>query len=393
MINKKKGFTLIEIMMGLLILSLVILASLYGISVINIWKVRLIETANLEKEAFYSSETLFEFIKKGWVIDYEEYLNRKNYDSWLSASAIFDNGHFQRDTWFWNGTTSMYYCVSKSWTKMYPRAWTASWCLDDFNTNTGSLAAVPAPQFNVSRVGSRLLYGQYQYQFIDFNSDADGNSWDENGNQSILRDDDDQYNGNGPWVFQDGARIYELYLLSWDGKKRTFLRWNVITDPNAPTTASNCTGFDGIPSNISWEKCLWNLEYLKLEWVDWWYDHDSTKIDPTQFDGIIDTWIYDKATYGLTTDIKADNTTAGYQKYRVPLFPSTMNVQQVKFYLYPYKDPNLSWKDTTPQVNVNPYLRMQISLTPSRLKRKWLRWTPPVFTYGTTISLTDIFSK
>jgi hypothetical protein len=53
-----------EIMMGILILSMIILGALYGMSSINIGKVRLIESTNLEKEAFFLSETLFDFIKK-----------------------------------------------------------------------------------------------------------------------------------------------------------------------------------------------------------------------------------------------------------------------------------------------------------------------------------------
>ena len=153
-----------------------------------------------------------------------------------------------------------------------------------------------------------------------------------------------------------------------------------------------CQKSSGQPAELTVLIKAGTLKYLKLEGVDWGYDHDVTKIDPSQFDGLIDTWIYDKATYGLTTDIVATNSVAN-SKYRVPLFPNTMNVKSVKFFLFPNKDTRFSWKDNSAQVNINPYLRMEISLTPSRKKRKWLRWAPPVYTYSTTISLTDIFSK
>lgn len=379
-------------MVGVLILSMIILASLYWLSAINIGKVRLIENTNLEKEAFYTSETLFDFIKKWGLIDYEEYFNRKNVNSWQSIPNTYDNGHYKIDDGFWNTSKTLVYCLSKNGGRMFPRAGTSSGCLDDYNTNTGSTVGPPAPVYNASYVGTPLIYGQYAYQFIDFNSDADNNKWDENGDTKISRDDDDQYLWNGPGVFWTDGKIYEVYLLSGDGKKRTLLRWEVWLDPDAPASASACVWLSDVPTNISGDKCLGTLKYLKLEGVDWGYDHDVTKIDPSQFDGLIDTWIYDKATYGLTTDIVATNSVAN-SKYRVPLFPNTMNVKSVKFFLFPNKDTRFSWKDSSAQVNINPYLRMEISLTPSRKKRKWLRWAPPVYTYSTTISLTDIFSK
>jgi prepilin-type N-terminal cleavage/methylation domain-containing protein len=387
--TEKNWFTLMEIMMGILILSMIILGALYGMSSINIGKVRLIESTNLEKEAFFLSETLFDFIKKWGLVDYEEYFNRKNVNYGQSVVNTYDGGNYKIDTGFWNNSSTLVYCISKAWSKMYPR--TGSGCLDDFNTSTGVTTGTPI--YNASYFWNPLLYWQYAYQFIDFNSDADNNKGDENGDGKIVRDDDDQYIGNGPWVFDPNGKVYEIYLLSGDGKKRTILRWEVGIDPNAPSSASACTGLTWIPTSITWDKCLGTLKYLKLEWMDWWYDHNVSTVDPTQFDGIIDTWIYDKETYGLSTDIIAKNSTPWNDKYRTPLFPNTMNVKMVKLFLYPYKDSRLSWKDSSSWVNINPYLRFDISLTPSRKKRKAIKGAPPVFHYSTSISLTDIFSK
>lgn len=72
----KLWFSLIELLIAILIFGMVIMWWFYALSSVNIWKIKLIEKTDINKEAFYFSEKLFEEIKAWWVIDFEEYFNR-----------------------------------------------------------------------------------------------------------------------------------------------------------------------------------------------------------------------------------------------------------------------------------------------------------------------------
>ena len=91
-----KAFTLVEIMLSVLIFSIVLIWGFKAYSWVLIWKIKLIESTDIQKEAFYFSEKFFEEIKKGWTIDYEEYFNRKVV--WTSTQS----GHYDIPTGFWN---------------------------------------------------------------------------------------------------------------------------------------------------------------------------------------------------------------------------------------------------------------------------------------------------
>jgi hypothetical protein len=55
---------------------------------------------------------------------------------------------------------------------------------------------------------------------------------DENGDGDIRNDDDDKDIGDGPYAFS-GA-MPELYLINIDEKTRSFFRWTIRDDPDAP---------------------------------------------------------------------------------------------------------------------------------------------------------------
>ncbi|USN57818.1 MAG: type II secretion system protein [Candidatus Peribacteria bacterium] len=57
------GFSLIEILVGILIVSIVMVAGFQALSAVGIGRVKLFEEMNIEKEAFYFSEKLFAEIK------------------------------------------------------------------------------------------------------------------------------------------------------------------------------------------------------------------------------------------------------------------------------------------------------------------------------------------
>jgi len=132
MLRNNSWFTLVEIILWILIFSMVVVWWFQALSSVNLWKIKLIEKTDITKDAFYFSEKLFDEIKKGWTIDYEEYFNRKVV--WYATSSW----HYILDTWFWNfwnwwivWSTSywnwFYYCRSTT-TPMW--TW---WCYNNDN--------------------------------------------------------------------------------------------------------------------------------------------------------------------------------------------------------------------------------------------------------------------
>ena len=389
-----KAFTLVEIMMWVLIFSLIIIWGFKAYSWVLIWKIKLIESTDIQKEAFYFSEKFFEEIKKWWTIDYEEYFNRKVV--WTSTQS----GHYDIPTWFWNygklwniWTTTygdgFYYCRSWNASKMW------SWgCVTNDTWNTVDWQNSQPQRF-----------WQYTLQFIDYNSNFDDDKiqpanivtllGDEDWDWNIIWDDDDEYLGEWPKAFS-GSEVKEIYLISADGKNRTMFRWNINDDTDNPT--NNCD-YD----TWSWG-CRGTIEFLKLEWKDFWRDHDATSAWSTKYDGVVDTWVISKdfdpaypdisATKTLQYSIAAWKTNAGnIVEYRQPLFWNNINVTDVKFFAYPNKDLKLAWKDAAPEVNIAPYIRIQMTLKPSYKARRWIKWKIPEIKINTTISLTDIYSR
>ena len=369
-------FTLIETLFGILIFSIVILAGFSAFNSILIGKVKLIEKTAIQKEAFYFSEKLFEMIKTGWTIDYEEYWNRYSYDT------TYGSGHYIDSTGFGNygqlGTirtnsfgNNSYLC--RSW-NTFPTTIASqwyNWCL--INNNTA-----PASQENIFQ-----RYGQYALQFIDYNSDADGNLWDEDGDGNLVGDDDDLYLGQWPEAFSEWIDVWELYLINEAGDERTYFRWNVESDPNAPAWSTPCIW----TQTMTWEECFWTIEFLKLVWDDAWSDHLGTW-GAWDNDGIIDTWyIHPDFSWGAQV-IAGSNATDYWQ----PLFPDTIHVKDVEFYPYPNKDLEYSWRDASANVNIAPYVRISMTLTPSWKSRKKIRWKVPEIQINTTVHLTDIFN-
>ncbi len=375
------AFTLIEILVWILIISFIMIWWFQALTAVWIWKVRLIQQTDMQKQSFYFTEKLFEMIKKWGTLDYEEFFNRKTV--W---NVSFTWGHFLSPTWFgnfwewwsiWSTAygANFYYC--RSWNGV-DIMWTG-WCVE--TSNTWTLAN------DSSYIGTAQRYGQYSFQFIDYNSNADDDLWNENGINWIIWDDDDEYLWEGPIVFSGWTNITELFLISWDNKERLLFRWDVKNDPDYPWSACNFWDW----SSPTWSGCLWTIEYLKLEGKDWWMDHDEWTSDTnnTQYDGVIDTWIIDTDfTWGANI-IAASNTT----NYWVSLFPDTINVSTFAVFAYPNKDRNLAWRDASQSTNITPYVRLKIGLLPSWKSRKQIKWNPRELKFSTTISLTDIFSN
>lgn len=370
--TKKLAFTIIEILLWILIFSIIILVWFQALSRVNIWKIKLYTETDIEKQAFYFSEKMFDMIKSAWSVDYDEYFNRK-----VVWNTSFSSWHFLLPTWFgnfwkwWNLTTSnygdaFYYCLSWNWIAMW--TW---WCFsNNFNNYWTSLV------WNYQR------FWEYYYQFIDYNSNKDNDNWDEDGDSNMIWDDDDEIMWEWPSVFTWWKNTHELYLINLISKKRTFFRWNVINDPNKPSSVADCDFSD--QSNPTWSWCLWNIQFLKLDWEDWWFSHNKTWT--WLYDWQIDTWLYDEKIYW--TWIIAWTWTNLYQDLkRQNIFPNYINVSDVKFFVYPNKNSKYAWSDTTSTINIAPYLRIEIILSPSRKKIPGIKWKNPKIKISTTIAL------
>ena len=390
-LNKSsRAFTLVEVLLSITIISTMIIIGFYALSFITIGKVRLVENTKIQKEAFYFSEKLFEMIKRGWVIDFEEYFNRDQ----LEATNQFTAWHFQNLTGFWNFWrgwvvgdssqywSSIYYCVS-------PDSWPMweNWCMGTNNANTLSLTGTVLRDIDYQNSPQR--YWQYAQNFLDYNADTDENFWDEDGDNRIDLDDDDEYLGQWPIVFWTWANLHELYLNSQQWSKRTMFRWTVIEDPDKPAS-DNCdlTSDASTPTGTG---CLGTIEFIELDARDWWHNHDTSveDADGSQYDWIIDTWIVNSKFSGNNTTVFGSNTTNYWQS----LFPDSITVENFQVFAYPNKDIDLAWKDWNSDVNQSPYVRISMTIKPSWKNRKKIRWKIPEVTIATTIALNDTFSQ
>jgi hypothetical protein len=234
--------------------------------------------------------------------------------------------------------------------------WTG--CVENFNTIWNSVKT------------KHQRYWQYSFQFIDYNSNFDADLWDEDWINWIIWDDDDEYLWIWPDAFSWTIDQKEIYLISADKKKRTLFRWNTF------------------PDEWSWWLTRWTIEFLKLEWKDWGFNHLKTLT--WAYDWVVDTWLIDKDfTWGVEIVAWWSSDTWFWQ----PLFWKNINVENVEFYLYPNKDLNLSWKGFDQNINISPYLKIKMTLSPSYNARKWFRWKIPKIKINTTINLTDIYSR
>ncbi len=384
--NKNKAFTLIEILIGILITSTVLVIWFYALSVVMAWKSKLIDSTNIAKETFFFTQRLFEEIKKWGLIDYEEYFNRSiiwtwNFSSWhYSVPTWFGNFWAWWTVWWTSYWAGFYYCRSWDIGAWWTQMWTG-WCITTNNNNDWTFTWL---EDDYSLEPQR--YGQYSFQFIDYNSNYDDDLWDEDGDGNIIWDDDDEYVWEWPAWFVSWINVKELYLISWDKTRRTYFRWTVKEDPYATWSSLNCNF--GTWEFPTWSGCLWTIEFLKLDWKDWWMDHSTwSTASWTLYDWVIDTWLINENFSGWWKIAWSDS-------YNwLPLFPDSINVSDFEVYVYPNKDVKQAWKDKSEETNTSPYVRIKLKLSPSWKTKKKIKWKVPEFELNTTINLTDIYSR
>lgn len=374
-----RAFTLVEIMVWILIVSIVIIWWFQALSAITIWKAKLIQKVDMQKESFYFTEKLFEMIKQWWTLDYEEYFNRS-----VIWNTTYLSWHFAIPSWFWNFWKGWILWTTNYWeNKYYCRSidndniMTWTWCVTNYNS--GTLAWV----INYSWEHQR--YWQYALQFIDYNSNNDSDWWDEDGDGDIIWDDDDEFLWDWPEVFASGASMPELYLISGDKKTRTYFRWSVKQDPNAWSGAICDT------ATATGSGCLGTVEYIRLLWKDWWEDHDFSVDDSTQNDWLIDTWVIDPEInwVSVASPTVAWNSSVNW----VPLFSDAISVSEFKIYSFPNKDLSLAWKSADKSINVSPYTIIKIKLKPSWITKRKIWWDWEELDFSMTINLSDIYSN
>lgn len=165
--RNKRGFTLFELMVGMVIFAVIMTSVLESVGNITIARTRTMNRIALLEELYFFSEKLATSIKDGGIIDYEEYWNRK------VVGTATQSGHYMLPTGYGNyGTGGIigtgtygagyYYCVSG----ISPSRMGTGGCLTGFNSPANGGSAI-----NFS--GAYQRYGQYALQFTDYNGNAD----------------------------------------------------------------------------------------------------------------------------------------------------------------------------------------------------------------------------
>jgi len=380
LVYRKHAFTLVEIMVWILIVSIVMVWWFKALTAITIWKAKLIQKTDIQKESFYFKEKLFEMIKKWWIIDYEEYFNRK-----VIWNTTYSSWHFLVNSWYgnfwkwgivWSNTYWDWFYRCRSWIWVLNKMqW--EWCYN----NTLN-------EYWADLLWEQQRYWEYSFQFIDYNSNFDNDGailWDEDWDGKLVWDYDDEYLWDWPSVFSGWIDLTELYLISWDKKKRTLFRWNVSLDPDAPSW-STCW-FIANSNILTGTWCIWNIEYLLLDWKDLWMNHSGSW--SSYLDWVIDTWMIDKNLSSWSNIIAWVNN----KDYWVPLFSDSINVSEFKVYAYPDKDIKNAWESLDPKENISPYVFLKITLKPSWITRKKIKWAGEELDFSMTINLSELYSK
>lgn len=386
--ENNKWFTLIEVLMAVLIFSFMAVSA-FSVFVDTIHsKIYISDKINLEKNAFISSEKLISLIKNWGTIDYEEYFNRKALWETLDTdeSYILDSDYWNSKVW----NTSFYYCRSTNTKKL------SNWCYDDLDLISDKSWISPA----TNKIWENQLFGQYSFQFIDFNenwiTETINDNWDENADWSIIWDDDDEDLGTWPIAFSQWKIFNVLYLINKTNYERTFLEYNITQDPNTrPWEVCN-------PSTADRQYCIWKIMIKRMKGYDWWQEVTKKQAsDKTYWDWIIDTWVmhsdvtwFDDNTVDeneiITNRDWNSNTINNDEEYAYSLFPDTISVKDVKYVIYPNTSSEYAWKsDSNSTENISPYVKLQLTLTMSAKWRDESAINPPEMTISTTINLTD----
>lgn len=382
-------------LISMTLFALIVTSVILAVESLSIARIKTLNRVALLEELYFFSEQLFTGIKDGGTIDYEEYWNR------MAIGTATQSGHYQIPTgvgnygkWGILGSSNygswIYLCRSESGSTMGTGG-----CLTTNNNGWYDNLAWTIDNFS----GLPQRYGQYLAQYTDYNGNGDADNGDENNDASgsIIGDDDDRAIGDAPEILTGSIR--ELYLINKTAKTRTFYRWDIKQDPNTTILCSIPAAGSGMTASNS--GCIGNVQILKLSWLDIGVNHTWAKISTgTSYDGIIDTWVCTEDWEWCRNNpiVKANqNIGTGTGWEWINLFPSTINIKNLSFQIFPVKDPWLSWAARDCNISnpncispfIHPYTRMNLEMWFSWWKRRTLRNEDPTISISTSISLSD----
>lgn len=382
------GFTLFELMLAVSIFGMLMIFVLNAVWNITIARTRSMSRITLLEELYFFSEKLATQIKEWGIVDYEEYWSREVMWTWTAT------GHYITPTGFGNYGSGWIIGTTTYWRSQY-------YCRSGNGIRIGSSSGCVTANVNSANTLQRQVlqrYWQYGLQFIDYNGNADSDwwvPWDEDGNGNIRGDEDDKDNGDSPIVLSGSSP--ELYLINSLTKERLYFRWTYKDDPGLPAWTCSYTGVN------AGSGCLWNIEILKLRWLDIGIGHSwSINVNNTwAFDGEIDTWVChpDWTCAWPVLPSWYGTLPTGNDSEWVSLFPEYVNVKKIYFSIYPRKDPWKSWAAPDSFAGnaispfIHPYVRVQMTMWLAWEKRKLINNDDPIVSISTTISLSNSITE
>lgn len=392
--RRRRAFTLIEMMISIVIVSTILTAAFEILVNVGTLSTRISNSVDLNKDVYYAIEKLVATIKDGGKLDYEEYWAR----SALTTTDYAQNGHFALTTGFGNygSGTSETFGAGKYLCRSTPLNADSGAVLMGSGGCLGSTDSGAVLSTQGSTVGQKQRFGQYRQQYVDYNSDAGSESatsptpafepaWgDEDGNLSIVGDDDDADLGQGPdAVTVTATGAHELYLIKvFPQHQRTLLRYTVRQDPFLPAATWPCDLTTGSGSG-----CLGNIQVLKLVGKDRGDSHDGVGTGAN--DGRVDTWTCARD-FNCQTSWSGQLLPSGADQEWVDLFPDYVNVKSLAFTVWPLKDVRYAWKENGDQIAVNPYARIQMVIGASGKMRIFAKKSTFEDTaFDTTVNLSD----
>jgi prepilin-type N-terminal cleavage/methylation domain-containing protein len=392
--KNKSGFTLVEIMLAMTVFAIIMTSVLLAVENMSIARIKTENRVKLLEELYFFSEQLINNVKEWGTVDYEEYWNRRAYgDLVITWSITWNNigwsysgatgvGNYGSGGVLWgtNYGNGLYYCISNGGPRMG-----TGWCLWS-NNNLGTQSGT---NINVGYTWTYQRYGQYALQFIDYNSNIDIDWGDEDGNGSILGDEDDKDLWNWPIVLSGSTP--ELYLINPVDKTRMYFRYVVRQDS---WTSTGCILY----TTGANDGCMGNVQILKMRGVDYGYTHTGSATDGSAFDGKVDTWLLHNNWPGGVTIPSLERLATGSGNEWVDLFPNSINVKNLQFHVYPQKDPWFSWdardcNGSSPpdciSPFIHPYVRIQMTVWFAWGTRRTLKNDDPTISVNTTVTLGD----
>lgn len=388
-----KWMTLLELMLSMAIFSMIMVMIMTTVQSMTVTRIKNMNRIALTDELYFFSEQFFTAIKDGGTLDYEEYWNRERV--WNTSAT--NSAHYEKSTgvgnygnWADIAATPqnfgawLYHCRSKdNATKMW---------------NNGCLTADLNDSWK-DQNWSPQRFGEYAEQFWDYNANHDDDNGDEDGNGSILGDEDDK----NLWDWPDAITgpIQELYLTNIENGNptRTFFRWKIAQDPNAPSGVTCSVSKDPNGYFTAGDWCLGNIQVLKLRGLDRGLDHKWVAGNPWAFDGKIDTWICETG-WNCSIEVPglSDWKLATWQDSEWKnMFPNSITVRKFRLDAFPKIDPWLAVAKADCQPTdtsctspfIHPYIRYSMELGFSYGARRAIKNEDPIISISTAVSLDD----